>query len=262
MNLNQLINEVNNIYFETSSSYRVVASKARELLELLGASTNIKDITREKILIYFNHLKQSGNKSATINAKMCYLSKLLTYAFDNRLIDYKPTIPYIKVKDNNKKRFLSANEYSLMLEYAYSNNLTELYYALAIGYNTGIRISNILALSPEVIDNGYIRVWENKTNKPYSVPMNDTLKLILADFKGFTLNYRQIQYQFTNMIKALQLDTTITLHTLRHTTCSRMVEKGIALPVIQVLMNHKNLSTTMLYTHLSNKQLEDAVKVL
>ena len=64
------------------------------------------------------------------------------------------------------------------------------------------------------------------------------------------------------MIKELNLDKRITIHTLRHTTCSKLVEEGVPLPVVQALMNHKRISTTMRYNHLKNEQLENAVSVL
>ena len=64
------------------------------------------------------------------------------------------------------------------------------------------------------------------------------------------------------MKKELNLDTRITPHTLRHTFCTRLVERGITLPVIQKLANHKKMSTTQLYLHFADKMLEEAVDVL
>lgn len=261
MNLQQLTDEVNDIYYNDTTSYKTIDSKTKELLAYLKPETNIKNINRLTILKYFNYLKQIGNKPRTINAKMSYVSKLLKYAEENRLIEFKPVIPYIKIK-TKKTKFINKAELEQMKEYALKNNLRELYWVIIIGYNTGMRISNMLALQPEDIEDNYIRIWRNKTNNPYSIPMNDTLKELFKNFAGFTLNYRQIQYQFEVMKKELSLDKRITIHTLRHTTCSTLIENNIALPVVQALMNHKNISTTMLYNHLKNEQLEQAVSVL
>lgn len=261
MNLQQLTDEVNNIYYNDTSSYKTIASIQKELLAILTPELDIKNIDRIEILKYFNYLKQSGNKSATINNKMMYLSKNLNYAYDNSLIKNRFKIPTIK-KRSTKTKIINEYEYNLMINYALINNKKELYQVIVIGYNSGIRISNILSLDPDDIDKNYIRIWRNKTNNPYSIPMNDTLKELLKNFTGFTLNYRQIQYQFEVMKKELNLDKRITIHTLRHTTCSTLIENNIALPVVQALMNHKNISTTMLYNHLKNEQLEQAVSVL
>ena len=261
MNLEQLTNTVNKIFYNNSSSYKVIASKQKELLAILGASTDIRTISDSKVNNYVQELIKRNNSPATINAKLAYLSKALSYAKRTNLISYKPYIPTQKIQAT-KDKFINQQEYDLMIEYVLSKNLKELYYAIVIGYNTGIRISNILAIEPNDIENNYIRIYKNKTNKPYSVPMNDTLRELMKDFKGFTMNYRQIQYRFDCMIKELNLDERITIHTLRHTTCSKLVEEGVPLPVVQALMNHKRISTTMRYNHLKNEQLELAVAML
>ena len=261
MNLQELTNTVNKLFYDNSSSYKVIASKQKELLAILGSSLDIKKITDDKIKKYLQELINRSNSPATINAKMAYLSKVLNYAKRTNLIEYVPYIPTQKIQAT-KDKFITPEEYEKMVSYALASNQQELYWTIIIGYNTGMRISNILALCPEDVENNYIRIYRNKTNKPYSVPMNETLKEIMKDFTGFTMNYRQIQYRFDCMIKELNLDKRITIHTLRHTTCSKLVEQGVPLPVVQALMNHKRISTTMRYNHLKNEQLELAVSML
>lgn len=261
MQLEELTNIVNKLFYDDSSSYRVIASKQKELLAILGANTDITKITDKKINKYLQELIHRGNSPSTINAKLAYLSKLLNYAHRTKLIQYKPYIPNRKIVAI-KDKFISVTEYEQMIKYTLTTNNKELYWVIVLGYNTGIRISNILAIKPTDIDNGYIRVYHNKTNRPYSVPMNNAVKELMKEFTGFTLNYRQIHYRFNQMIKELNLDTRITIHTLRHTTCSRLVEQGVPLPVVQALMNHSNINTTMRYNHLKNEQLENAVSML
>lgn len=261
MQLEELTNTVNKLFYDNSSSYKVIASKQKELLAILGASTDIKTITDKKVNYYLQELIKRNNSPATINAKLAYLSKILNYAKRINLIQYKPYIPLQKIIAT-KDKFITQSEYEKMINYALAKNLKELYQIIVIGYNTGMRISNILALQPTDIEQNYIRVYQNKTNTPYSIPMNQTLKELMNTFTGFTINYRQAQYRFNQMIKELNLDKRITIHTLRHTTCSKLVEQGVPLPVVQALMNHKRISTTMRYNHLKNEQLEKAVNIL
>jgi site-specific recombinase XerD len=261
MQLRELTNTVNKLFYDNSSSYKTIMSIEKELLSIIGATTRVNKLDDIKVNNYFQELIKRGNKPTTINNKMMYLSKVLTYAHRTKLIQYKPYIPTMKIKAT-KDKALTAEEYELICQYS-MNTDKELYRVIVIGYNTGIRISNILSLNPNTdIDNGYIRVFENKTNEPYSVPMNQAVKEVLQDFTGFTLNYRQVEYRFKQMIKALNLDTTITIHTLRHTSCTNLVKRGVPLPVVQALMNHKRISTTMRYNHLRNEQLEKAVSML
>lgn len=261
MQLIELIEITDCLYYATSTSYKVIMSKQKELINFIGAGTEIKNINRKIINKYIQYLKDKGNSNSTINSKLAYLSKLLSYAVQNEIIVHKPYIPLLKVKIT-KEKYLSTEEKTKMLEWCETHSQQELKLIIQIGLYTGLRINNILSILPEHIENNYIRVYENKTNKPYSVPMNKILQDVMKDFKPFTIKYNQVYYIFNQMKKELNLDENITIHTLRHTFCSDLIQKGVVLPVIQALANHKKIQTTMRYLHLSNKQLEDAVSVL
>lgn len=261
MQLIELIKITDKLYYATSTSYKVIISKQRELINIIGAEMNVQNINRIIINKCIQYWKDKGNNNATINAKLAYLSKLLTYAYQNEIITHKPYIPVMKIKVT-KEKYLNEEEKAMMLKWCETHNQQELKMIIQIGLYTGLRINNILSILPEHIENNYIRVYKNKTNKPYSVPMNTILQNIMKDFKPFTMNYAQVYYIFNIMKKDLNLDAAITIHTLRHTFCSNLIQKGVGLPVIQALANHKKIQTTMRYLHLSNKQLEDAVSVL
>ena len=52
------------------------------------------------------------------------------------------------------------------------------------------------------------------------------------------------------------------IHTLRHTFASRLVMKGVDLPTVQKLMGHSDIQTTMIYSHLAQDHLSDAINKL
>lgn len=270
MNIQQLTDELNNLHYNNSPSFKVIQSKQKELLEIIKPNTNITKIDNKVVNNYIKALRDRNNTDSTINSKLSMLSALMTYAAKVGYIQSKPYIPFFKV-ESSKDRFITPAEEVQMLQYCKDNELIELGYIIQIGLNTGLRINEILSLTPESIDNNYIRVWRNKTNKPNSIPMNDkmihlftgVLEKININKQDFlcNLNYAQVQYQFDKMVARLGL-TDITLHTLRHTFCSRLVQKDIPLTTIQKLANHKNYNTTLRYAHLSNKNLEDAVNCL
>lgn len=263
MNLQELITITNELFYNSSPSYKVIESKQRELLSIISPYTNINKIDNNTINKYISILKSKNNKTTTINAKLAYLSKLLNYAYRNSLIKFKPYIPTFKIQAT-KEKYLTQDEIDLMLKYCEDNNLIELMQVIIIGLNTGLRINNILTVTLDDIDNNYLRVWESKNNNPQSIPLNKTMQDLIKDFKPFTLKYRQIYYQFELMKYKLNLDddNNITIHTLRHTFCSNLIQKGVPITTIQKLANHKKLTTTMRYAHLSNKELEEAVNCL
>ena len=53
-----------------------------------------------------------------------------------------------------------------------------------------------------------------------------------------------------------------TFHDLRHTFASRLVMSGIDLPTVKELMEHKDITMTLRYTHLSSDHKQNAVKAL
>lgn len=261
MQLQTLINIVNEEFYDDSSSYKTIQSKSNELLTLLKPTLNIKKITSKTITEYVKILKQKGNSKSTINSKLSYLSKLLTYAIQKDLITHKPFIPFAKIK-SKKDRFLTRSERAQMYIYCRHKNLKELLWVVRIGYHTGRRISEILNIdSKKDIDNGYWRIWSNKEDKPFSIPLAKLTKMFSNNHIKFTSNYQQIYYQFKQMTKELNLKQ-VTLHTLRHTTASTLVQKGVPIYSIKEYMNHSSIQTTQLYTHLSNKNLEETAMLL
>jgi integrase len=270
MKLTELIDTLNNQRYNDSPSYKVMQSKQKELLKIVSGNTDIKKIDSNMINRLIKAWQAKGNTSSTINSKLAFMSMLLTYAWRNNLIEHKPYIPTFKVT-STKEKYLSDDEIELMMDYCNTTNQKQLSNIILTGLNTGMRINEILNLTPDNIQDNYFRIWKNKGNKPNSVPMNPKMIHLFTGILEendinlheliFRLNYSQVEYQFNKMVTALNL-TDVTLHTLRHTFCSKLVQKNIPLTTIQQLANHRSYKTTLRYAHLANKQLEDAVNCL
>lgn len=261
MRLEELVNIVNETYFEDTSSYKVIMSKAKELLEIMTPSCNIKTIDHKKVLLYRKALKARGNEKATINAKLSYLSKLLSYAYNNRLIDYKPIMPYLKLPAPKNKVY-KKEQFILMLLWTRKNREKELQKILLIGYYTGLRINNILSISGANIEEDLLFIYDKKTNSNFYLPLHHKIRYILEGFEGFESNYNHIYYVFGKMKSELGIDNTATIHSLRHTFCTTLNKKGVPLNIIQKLANHKKIQNTMRYTHVDDDQCKSAISML
>lgn len=265
MQLIELTETLNDLYFNNSSSLNVINSKCKELLELINPKTDIKNIDIKIINKYIKTLRDKGNSNATINSKLAYLSKCLSYAQKNNLIMFKPHIPTFKVT-SHKIKYITDAEQDLMLEYCNNNGLTTMKIILITGVNTGLRIRKIL--EGLHIEDNHIRIETDKNNRANSIPLNQNMLNLISEiglddinYYLSQTNYDKTEYIFSKMIRALNLED-ITLHTLRHTFCSRLIQKDVPLTTIQRLANHKNYNTTLKYAHLSDDNLKQAVNVL
>lgn len=72
---------------------------------------------------------------------------------------------------------------------------------------------------------------------------------------GRQINTREIRYIIDRISKQAGIDMNISPHTFRHTFATHMLNEGADLRSVQELLGHENLSTTTIYTHLSNEKL-------
>ena len=150
---------------------------------------------------------------------------------------------------------------------------------LELLYATGLRISELVSLEFNNIDfeECIVRVV-GKGNKERIVPIYDKALRALLDYVD---NYRpkllikgNISLLFINnhgegltrqavfkMIKKecliKNINKEISPHTLRHTFATHLLQNGADLRVIQELLGHSSLSTTQIYTHISNERLRE-----
>ena len=153
---------------------------------------------------------------------------------------------------------------------------------LELMYATGLRISEVVSLEFKNIDfdDCIVRVM-GKGSKERIVPINDValkyLKLYIDDYRPELVKGTINNYLFLNnhgnvitrqgifkMIKKYASEKGIKKeigpHTLRHTFATHLLENGADLRIIQELLGHSDISTTQIYTHLTNETLHNEYK--
>lgn len=138
---------------------------------------------------------------------------------------------------------------------------------LSLLYSTGLRLSEVLHLKPGDIDaqRGVIRVVDGKGKKSREVSIPASLINLL---RHYYRNYRPSVYLFEgqvpgslysatsmrhivgNAARRIGLSKRITVHTLRHSYASHMLEAGVNLKRLQMLLGHNSMKTTSGYLHL------------
>ncbi len=143
---------------------------------------------------------------------------------------------------------------------------------LSLIYACGLRRSELLNLKPEYIDSkrGLIAIKNAKGRKERIVPVSEKVINMLREyykfykpkfwlFEGQIKGNRYSEQSLQSVLKLAKakagIKKQVTLHWLRHSYATHLLESGTDLRYIQELLGHKNSKTTEIYTHVSIKSL-------
>lgn len=137
---------------------------------------------------------------------------------------------------------------------------------LTLTYSVGLRVSEIINLKIEDIDSKrmLIHIKNAKGRKDRIVPLSQTvLELLREYYKQFRPNtylfngQKTSQYSIGSCQKIYKhyIDNQSSIHTLRHSSFTNLLENGTDIRLIQALAGHSNVKTTEIYTHVSNQTL-------
>jgi integrase len=244
---------------------------AERVMELIG-DISLSKIDDQMIKLLVRKLEESGVKGATVNRYLATMKTLLRH--------HMQPWEHIKLKKESKGRIrvVSRQEESTVVSLLrdtnhsskrfYFNEAADLVEVLV---DTGCRLSEVLNLQYNDInwDSNLISIWINKGDKPRSIPMTARARLILQRrganvTKPFTINRDQAENAWTWARKRMLLegDKEFVLHALRHTTATRLIDKGIDLYTVKEWLGHSTIQVTERYAHLNPAKLAHAVEVL
>lgn len=126
---------------------------------------------------------------------------------------------------------------------------------------TGLRLQEAMNAHPRDLQGNLLRVI-GKGNKLRRVPLTEEARGLLEKYNGFQtqFHYKTVQRVINDSAKKAGLP--VSFHTLRHTTASRLAQRGASVLMIKEMLGHSSLETTQQYMHLAPGALEDAVKYL
>ncbi len=222
-------------------------------------------IQNEEIRKFVIKLNKENYSKNTVNQ---YINSIKVYyekAYHRKIDDeiFRPRRP------KPLPEILSLNE-TFTLFYNISN--IKHYCILAITYSGGLRRSETLNLKINDIDfeRNEIRIKGGKGNKDRITLLSDNLKLFLLDyikeykpknylFEGATGGKYSVSSMSSILKKALKkskITKKVTLHTLRHSFATHLLEQGTDLRYIQSILGHNSIKTTTIYTKVSNNKIK------
>jgi site-specific recombinase XerD len=140
---------------------------------------------------------------------------------------------------------------------------------IQIMYGAGLRLSEAINLKWKDIDlqRNLIHIKSAKGRKDRIVMLSPKLKknliklslnkdgLVFSNNRNKKYNPRTIQAIISRSAKLAGIKKKVTPHTLRHSFATHLLENGIDIRYIRDLLGHSNVRTTMIYTHVSNKNI-------
>jgi integrase/recombinase XerD len=140
---------------------------------------------------------------------------------------------------------------------------------LVLAYSAGLRVSELAALRIRDVDanRGMILVHNGKGRKDRYTILADRTKRLLETYldlykpklwlfegrEGAHLSTRSIQEAFYRAKEAAGIAKDVSIHSLRHSFATHLLEDGTDIRYIQELLGHANSKTTQIYTHIAKK---------
>lgn len=243
---------------------------------------SFKQVNKEVIVNYMQAEKNNNKANSSILRSVSSLRKFFQYLAQEKIIEKDPML----LIDTPKKKqhlpqVLTKEEVEKLLHSPNTGQVLGLRdrAMLELMYATGLRISEIINLKLEDLHltMGILQTL-GKGHKERIVPVGDeAIKWInryLEEARPKLLKQKRSNYLFLNFhgnnltrqgvwknlkaeVRKAGIQKNITPHTLRHSFATHILENGADLRIVQELLGHADISTTQIYTHLSNKQLAD-----
>ncbi|WP_284652414.1 site-specific tyrosine recombinase/integron integrase [Flavobacterium terrisoli] len=228
----------------------------------------ISEIDNDDLILYNNDYILKKQLSASYQNQIVNAIKLFFTTIGNRKVDieriHRPK--RAKVLPN----VLSKEEVKLILE-AHSNIKHKA--MLSLIYSCGLRCGELLALKPQDIDSkrNIVLIKNAKGKKDRIAPLSPKiLEMLRSYFRiykpktylfegqkiGQPYDARSLQQVLKNAVEKAKIDKPVTLHWLRHSYATHLLESGTDLRYIQELLGHSSSKTTEIYTHVSTKSLQ------
>ena len=259
---------------KTQSGYLRSVSNFARYLGRSPATATIEDLRNYQL-----HLVDSGTSPISLNAAITGLKFFFDVTLDRlelmakmRPVRVPQKLPTVLSRDEVRRLIAAASNLKHQT-------------ALSLAYGTGLRASEVVALRVGDIDSQrmILRVEQGKGRKDRYAMLSPVLlerlrvwwrvaraqgKMLDGGwlFPGMNpvepLTTRQLNRVVHAAAAAANIDKRVAMHTLRHSFATHLLEQKVDIRVIQVLLGHKKLDTTALYTQVATDLLHEVVSPL
>lgn len=257
----------------------------RLFCKMLGFKNSdaLVNVSREQITGYMTQLKERGLAAATIARKLAAIKAFYRFMTAEGYMDANPAeVVEAGTKGIKLPRVLSEDEVVRLL------NQPDITTAegfrdrtmLEVLYATGMRVSELINLTLERVDlNMKYIIAFGKGSKERIVPLGSVAaeflqqylekvrpkltheerntNIVFLAFGGHELTRQRFWQIIRAYGRKASINKALTPHILRHSFATHLLDNGADLRSVQELLGHSDISTTQIYTHLTNKRLRD-----
>jgi integrase/recombinase XerD len=246
---------------------------------------HIERIHRSHLTRFLKDFVDRGLKTRTVARKLSSVRGMFEFLVEHDYLDVDPSEGIDSPSYSNEiPRVLDLDEVEALID-APNRNTLEGYRdwtMLEVLYATGLRVTELVELSVRQVDlsGGYVRVV-GKGEKQRVVPMGESALEALDGYlnqirprllekkggagaasalfvtrRGSGMTRQAFWKNLKKYADRLDIDKNVTPHKLRHSFATHLLERGADLRIVQDLLGHSDIGTTEIYTHITNKRLE------
>jgi len=268
-----LYNDLERAINVTGKSTSTLTNYGRHLAHLaLHYQQLPTELDNEQVLDYLHLVKTNGSASATFFKFTVYGMR---YACKLRGLPYQQfSLPSIQ-RQEKLPVVLNASEVKAMLNVC---DLLKHRLLIGLAYGCGLRCAEVRTLKVADVDTerAMVHVRRGKGGKDRCLPMGTMLargiKAYIAAEKprtylfegnnGEAYSQRGAQWAISQAVKRAGIVKEVSLHTLRHTYATHLLEQGVNILTIKDLLGHAHINTTMIYLHLARPSVQVAFSPL
>ena len=238
-----------------------------------------KDIEYQDIRLYINYLYDLKYSNKTISRHISSLRSFFKYLKANNLILENPCVLISNPKLKKElPKYLNFEDTEKLLNSFDNNSLIGLRNSLILEmlYSTGIRVSELVNIKYNDVSfsSKLVKIMGKGSKQRIAYFGSRCLNLLSLYVKnsypklninnseylflsktGKKINDREVRKIIDEAAKISGITIKISPHVLRHTFATHMLSAGADLRSVQELLGHENLSTTQIYTHLTNEKI-------
>lgn len=235
------------------------------------ANKAIAEINNNDVIKFNNDYILANKLSASFQNQIVNAVKLFFKKIELKNLD--PELLHRPKRAKTLPNVLSKEEVKLILN---AHNNIKHKAMLSLIYSCGLRCGELLKLKQEHVDSkrGVLIIKQSKGRKDRIAPLSHKVIELLRDYykackpqtylfegqnKGEPYDERSLQNVLKQSLEKVNISKPVSLHWLRHSYATHLLENGTDLRYIQEILGHSSSKTTEIYTHVSTKNIQKIV---